>query len=337
MNEKLSTYIHKGSVGITHAVLVCLGIGLLLETIGGLTGFAVLVSIGMAAKLLFIPAIGGMIAYQLGANPLTIVSAMGAAVIGGNALKPVESGVILTLGEPVGAILAAVIATYFSKKVAGKSRFDMMSIPLTALLTGGLSGYALSFVISPLLTTVSGAIAASVTGFPILGSITIAVVWGLLIISPASSAALAIALQLDPVSSAAALIGCTIQFTAFAVMSRRENDMGAVIAQFICTPKLQLPNIIKKPLLLIPPALATIVCAPIATVIGGLVAPNTVAGLGLCALIAPLNILENQGIEMLGVYVVTGILLPAVLIMIIASFMRKKGYIQQGDMVLEIN
>lgn len=68
--------------------------------------------------------------------------------------------------------------------------------------------------------------------------------------SPASSAAIAIALQLDPVSSAAALIGCTAQFAGFTAMSYKQNDLGANIAQSFLTPKVQLPNLVKNPFLL---------------------------------------------------------------------------------------
>ena len=54
--------------------------------------------------------------------------------------------------------------------------------------------------------------------------------------SPASSAAIAIALQLDPVSSAAALIGCTAQFAGFTAMSFKHNAFGANIAQSFLKP-----------------------------------------------------------------------------------------------------
>lgn len=65
----------------------------------------------------------------------------------------------------------------------------------------------------------------------------IALAWSVLLMTPASSAALAIALQMDPISSAAALIGCTAQFVGFTLMSWKQNDAGALIAKALLHPK----------------------------------------------------------------------------------------------------
>src|SRR5690606_8538884 len=66
-------------------------------------------------------------------------------------------------------------------------------------------------------------------------------------LSPASSAAIALALQLDGAAGAAALIGCSVQFTVFAFLSLKENDAGNFLGQLIITPKLQTANVIRNP------------------------------------------------------------------------------------------
>ncbi|HCE12327.1 MAG TPA: hypothetical protein DEQ24_06190, partial [Enterococcus sp.] len=60
MEEKISVkeYVYKVSLGVSNAVLVALGVGLLLETIGQLTGFATIGTIGTISKLLLAPAFG---------------------------------------------------------------------------------------------------------------------------------------------------------------------------------------------------------------------------------------------------------------------------------------
>ena len=117
------------------------------------------------------------------------------------------------------------------------------------------------------LILISAYIASSVEGSPLIGPVVIALVWSIFLMSPASSAAIALALQLDPISSAAALIGCTVQFVGFTVMSFKQNDWGANIAQGLLTPKVQFPNVVKNPRVLIPPFISAMICAPIATLL----------------------------------------------------------------------
>jgi uncharacterized membrane protein len=99
----------------------------------------------------------------------------------------------------------------------------MMLVPLTATLIGGVSGLGLAAVTTPLLLNVSAFIAKTMQINPLVGSISVSLVWALFLMTPASSAALAIALTLDPISSAAALIGTTSQFVAFTAMSFRKT------------------------------------------------------------------------------------------------------------------
>ena len=154
--------------------------------------------------------------------------------------------------------------------------------------------------------------------------------------SPASSAAIAIALQLDPVSSAAALIGCTAQFAGWTAMSFKQNDLGANIAQSFLTPKVQVPNIVKNPLLVIGPFLSSVICAPIAILMFHFEVPYTLAGLGLNSFIAPLNILANQGVIVLLMYIVLGVILPAVISLTVYHLLKARGLAKTGDLRMEI-
>lgn len=154
--------------------------------------------------------------------------------------------------------------------------------------------------------------------------------------TPASSAALAIALQLDPVSSAAALIGCTVQFVGFTAMSRRENDLGGFLAQAIVTPKVQFPNLIKNPRLVIPPFVAAIVCAPIATLVFDLQVPYELGGMGLSSLIAPISILTNQGLNVFLIYVAIGMVLPIIITLVLHQALKTFGWTKIGDLHMKV-
>ncbi len=331
--EYLVDRAYKASQGLANAVLVTLGIGLLIESFGTFTGWEGFNTIGKATQLMLAPAIGAGIAYQLGGNTLVVFSAMASSAIGANAVRLTEDGgVTLVTGQPLSAVLAALIATWVGKRVTGKTKLDMMAIPFAAVLAGGVSGVFLAMITTPLLEWLSAQITASVEGSPLIGPMVISLVWSIFLMSPASSAAIAIALQLDPVSSAAALIGCTAQFAGFTAMSLRQNDIGANIAQSLITPKVQFPNIVKNPRLVIPPFIAAVVCAPIATMIFNLQVPYQLAGLGLNSLIAPINILANQGAVVFSVYIAVGVILPIIISLALYQGLKVIGWVKKEDL-----
>ncbi len=335
--EYVMDRMYKASAGIANAVLVTLGIGLLFESVGTYFGWEAFQVIGAAAKVLLAPALGAGIAYQLGGNSLVIFSSMASGAVGGAAIRMAEDGTMtIVTGQPISAVLAAVIATYIGKRVIGKTRLDIMAIPLSALFVGGLSGVLLAKVTTPLLNKMSEQITSSVQDAPVLGSMVIALVWSILLMTPASSAALAIALQLDPVSSAAALIGCTVQFIGFTVMSRKDNDLGGILAQIVVTPKVQFPNLIRKPLYCIPPFAAAIICAPIATLLFGFQVSYEIGGMGLSSMIAPINIWASQGLNSLLIYVAIGMVLPALITLALYKVLKLMGKVQAGDLHLKV-
>lgn len=330
--------MYKASTGIANAVLVTLGIGLLFESFGGYLGWEAFLIIGGTTKVLLAPAMGAGIAYQLGGNSLVIFSAMASATVGGAAIQRTAEGAFtIVTGQPISAVLAAIIATYVGKKLTGKTKLDIMAIPLSAVLVGGISGVGLAKVTTPLLTWMSTQITSSVEGSPLLGSMVIALLWSILLMTPASSAALAIALQLDPVSSAAALIGCTVQFVGFTVMSRKDNDLGGLLAQFIVTPKVQFPNLIKKPLYIFPPFVAAIICAPIATMFFDFQVSYELGGMGLSSMIAPISVWATQGTSVFLIYVLVGMILPAIITLLLYKVLKVMGKVKAGDLHLEVN
>jgi len=107
----------KVSAGMANAVLVTLGVGLLIETLGNLLHIQMLLTIGGVAKVLLAPALGAGIAFQLGGNTLVLFSAMIAATIGGAALQSTASGLVLVPGQPISALLAAAVAVYVGKRM----------------------------------------------------------------------------------------------------------------------------------------------------------------------------------------------------------------------------
>ncbi|WP_207707432.1 PTS transporter subunit IIC [Clostridium tarantellae] len=338
MNKKkyIMDRVFKGSAGLAQGIFVTLGIGLLLDNIGKILNIQVLMTIGAVAKNLMSPAIGAGIAFALGANSLTIFSAMITSTLGAAAMTITPGvGILIKSGEPIGAVLAGIVGTYVGKKIAGKTKVDMMIVPLSSVLIGGLFGFYSAKVITPTLNYVGGVITGATQSNLLISSIVIAVLWGILIMSPASSVALAIALALNSEASAAALVGCTAQFIGFTIMSLKENDIGGIMAIFLCTPKIQLPNVTKNIKLMIPTLIASAISAPIAVILLNLRADSTIAGMGLSSFVAPINIISNQGINALILGFIVGcVIIPAIITYIIYSFMKNKGIIKSGDLKL---
>ena len=258
--------VFKASAGIAQGIFVSLGIGLLIENIGRIVDIPLLITIGVVAKSLMAPAIGAGIAFMLGANGLVIFSAMVAGAIGAGSISITEAGLIIKTGEPIGALLTATLAVYIGKRLSGKTALDMMLVPFAAILGSGLVGIWLSHNITPVLNAVGAFIKDSSAGSPFIASIVIAVVWGLLLISPASSAALAIALSLDGVAGGAALAGCVAQFIGFSVISAKENNLGGILAQALCTRKYSC-QISLKSMILVPTVVASAIVGPVSALI----------------------------------------------------------------------
>lgn len=334
--EPFTDKLYKASQGIAAAVVVTLGIGLLIQSIGELVGLSTLVTIGAVTKTLLIPGLGMGISYYLKTDILTMLSATAAGVIGGRAYTFSDGVLSLKSGEPVGALVAIAIAIVIGTFLFNKTRFNMILVPFASILISGLVGYALSSPIAFMLTSVSSLITSSVAGFPLLSSMVLGLVFGMLILSPASSAAIALALQLDGPAGAAALIGCSVQFTVFAFLSLRENDAGTFLGQLIITPKLQTGNIIKHPKVAVFPLLLGTILAPVGVLVFNLEATAEIAGMGLCALVAIFGIASSQGMAATFSYLFVVIILPALLSLLFKPLLIKSNLLKPNDLKITI-
>ena len=330
-------YAYNLSAAIANAILVTLGMGLLMQTVAGFVHWQPLFEAGTLAQALLAPALGLAVASQLEVTTLvtfsTIISATATAMqsVGGTAHPLVVGNAVFSTGQPVSAVAAALLAALLGKWLSGKTPLDMVLVPMVVTFVG----FGLASVVTPALTATSAWIAASIKVNTVLGSMVISAVWALFLMTPASSAALAVALTLDPISAAAAAIGTTAQFVGYTAMSWRQNTPGANIAQFVVTPKVQFPNLILNPWQMVPGLVAAIVCAPLATTLSGLRAAYTVGGLGLNSFIAPIYF-WGQGTNQFVAYMLWGIVMPAVISVFLFQVMKKFGLVKDNQLHLDI-
>lgn len=311
-------------------------IGLILKQIGSVLEIQFLIELGQIAQYLMGPAIGAAVAYSVKASPLGIFSALVVGGIGAGTFQ-VESGLYtVTIGEPLGAFVAALIGAEASKLVAGKSKVDIIVVPLTTLLIGGIIGVFLSPYIASLMKGVGQVINTTTQLHPIPMGILVAILMGMILTLPISSAAIAISLGLSGVAAGASLIGCSTQMIGFAVISYKANGFGGFLAQGFGTSMLQVPNIIKKPVIWLPPILASGILGPIGAAFIKMESNAIGAGMGTSGLVGQFGTFAAMGSDYDTSVLVLLIglmhfILPGILSFIIYAFMKKKQWIKSED------
>ena len=98
---------------------------------------------------------------------------------------------------------------------------------------------------------------------------------------------------------------------------------------------LQIPNIIKNPLIWIPPIIASAILGPISTTVFKMKANSIGAGMGTSGLVGQFSTYSEMGSEAFMGIAVLHFILPAILSYTIALYMRRKGYIKENDLLLE--
>lgn len=317
-------------------------VGLILEQIGSKLGVGILVDLGKIAKLLMGPAIGIAVAYGRKASALVVFSSAVTGAIGAGTIFINNAGQYgIRIGEPMGAFVAAVVGMEVGRLIAGKTKVDIVLVPSSVIIAGGIAGKYISPVVSAIMSALGSLINTATVMKPIPMGILVSVIMGMILTLPISSAAIAIALGLKGLAAGAATVGCCTQMVGFAVASYRENKMGGLIAQGIGTSMLQMPNIIRNPMIWIPPTLASAILGPLSTTIFKMENVPEGAGMGTSGLVGQFGTFAamfptNSGTIILIKILILQIILPALVTLVISEFMRKKGYIKLGDMKLDL-
>ena len=334
-SNNIRDYFIKVLNGMALGLFSSLIIGLILKQIGTVAGIENLVNFGTVAQFMMGPAIGAGVAYSLQAPPLSIFAATVVGAIGAGTISPAEGGTFaVAIGEPVGALVSALLATEVSKRVQGRTKVDIVLVPAVSIIVGGFTGVYLSPIISEFMKVIGNVINISTQQSPIPMGILVAVLMGILLTLPISSAAIAISLGLSGLAAGAAVVGCASQMIGFAVMSYRENGFGGFVAQGFGTSMIQIANIIKNPKIFIPPIITSAILGPISTTIFKMQADKVGAGMGTSGLVGQFSTYTSMGSGGLVGIILLHFILPGLITFIVAEWMRKKGLIKNGDMKL---
>ncbi|WP_366409470.1 PTS sugar transporter subunit IIC [Proteiniclasticum sp.] len=336
--NKISAYAIKVLNGMAQGLFASLLIGLIIKQIGTLTGLDILVTFGSAAQVLMGPAIGAAVAYSVGAPPLGIFASVAVGAIGAGTFTLVDGQTVARIGEPVGALVASLIAAELTKLLKGKTKVDIVILPLAAIVVGGLTGAYIAPFITAFMTLVGDFINKATELQPVPMGIIVSTVMGVVLTLPISSAALSVSLGLSGIAAGASTVGCATQMVGFAVASFRENGFGGLLSQGLGTSMLQIPNIIRNPRIWIPPTLASAILGPIASAVFKMEGSKLGAGMGTSGLVGQFDAISVMGSNSRTLFLILlmHIILPALLTLLISEIMRKKGYIKPGDMKLNV-
>ena len=299
-----------------------------------------LMAMGNVAKTLTGAGIGVGVACKLKSSPLTTVCAAVCGIIGAFPNVVNEAFVIGKPGEPLGAFIAAYIAVEIGALVAGKTKVDIIVTPLCCILAGAAAGYFIGPYISKAMVWLGNLVNINVQKYPFFGGMAISVLMGVILTLPISSAAIGVSMGISGLAAGAATIGCCCNMVGFAVISYRENKFGGLIAQGLGTSMLQVPNLVKKPILWLPPVISSAVLGPVASCVLKMVSNPVGSGMGSAGLVGQFMAYDSMvanglspAISILEI-IAMHFILPAVLTLAVAEGMRKLGLIKNGDLKL---
>ena len=333
----MKNYFIKVLNGMALGLFSSLLIGLILKQIGVLANIELLVKFGDMAQRLMAPAIGAGVAHAIGAPGLVIFSSMIAGAIGGGAVNTIDGQAIISIGEPVGAFVSALVGAEVGKRIAGKTKVDIILVPATVIIVGGIVGYYLSPAIAKFMNAIGEIINFATKQQPFVMGIIISSVMGIVLTLPTSSAAIGISLGLNGLAAGAAVVGGASHMIGFAVASFKDNGFGGLISQGLGTSMLQISNIVKKPIIMLPAVITSLILGPVSTVLFKMEATPAGSGMGTSGLVGQLSTYEVMGNSGLLGILLLHFILPGVISYIVTSIIRKKGLIKPGDMSLTTN
>lgn len=345
MKKILNHIFIDGLSGMALGLFSTLIIGTIIGQIGTLVGNEIgtyLIAISSVAKTVTGAGIGVGVAAKFKQGPLVTVSAAVAGMIGAFPALGMESFALGKAGEPLGAFVAALIGIECGRLVAGRTKIDIILTPLVSICTGAAAGFIVGPPISNFMKWLGNLVNINVEASPVLGGIAVSVLMGMILTLPISSAALGVSMGLTGLAAGAATIGCCCQMVGFAVASYRENKFGGFIAQGIGTSMLQVPNILRRPLIWLPPIISSAILGPIASAVLHMVSTPIGSGMGSAGFVgqiaaygAMLETGMSSKVALIQI-IIMHFVLPAVVTLIFSEGMRKAGWIKDGDMKLEV-
>ncbi len=306
-------------------------VGSILKVIGTQLGIAFLNdTVAPAAMSMMGPGIAVAVAYGLEAPPLVIFTSVVTGSAGAAA------------GGPVGALIAAVFGAEFGKLISKETKVDIIMTPVVTMTVGVAAGVLTGPAISSFMTGFGALVNHAVVMQPIPMGIFVAVLMGMALTLPISSAAIGIMLGLSGLAAGASAAGCSAQMIVFAVISFEVNGISGLLSQGLGTSMLQIPNIVKNWKIWIPAIVASAITGPISTVVFKMENTAFGSGMGTSGLVGQFGAFEAMRAsgmashDIITAIVIVHVVLPAVIGYSVYFLLKKAGMIKPKDLKLKV-
>ena len=289
--------------------------------------------------------IGALIAIQFKMVPLDVAIVGAAAYVGSGVTKFVPQivnpatkaqGVFVSAGtgDLINTMITSGLAVGLLLLVG--DHFGSVKIIAAPILIGGGAGW-IGMLILPYVSKITTWLGMLINSFttlqPVLMCILIACMFAILIISPISTVAIGMAIQLNGLSAGAAAMGVAATTLVLVVHSWRTNKSGVTLAIALGAMKMMMPNLFRHPIILLPSIITAIVSAIPVALLGVSGTPAS-AGFGLVGLVGPIASLD-AGKASISIFValLVWIVIPVVVALICRFVFEKVFHVYDEKVV----
>lgn len=325
-------YIVRTLNGLAYGYFVSVVFGIILKQIGTAIHINMLYQWGVMLGYLMGPAIGIAMGLCIDARGMNLLTALLAGTIGAGTIVVDGGQISLATGNPLLAYIAVILAIEVGRLVQGKTPFDIWLVPVMSI---GCAGLVVWFI-GPFMHQISFWLNSVMKQCAIMPSVLmgmlVALLAGVITTSPLSSLLLtSIMVDFNGVVLGAVLAGVCSQMIGFAVMSMNDNRFGEVLAIGLGTSLLQFKNIVKRPVIWIPPLLASMLSGMI-SVLFSLRCNVQGSAMGLTGLLGLTDSFSIMATTYWIPLFLIDVVLPMVVCYSIYKAFRKLNYIKNGDL-----
>lgn len=252
---------------------------------------------GLAASLLPVM-IGVLVGIEFKMTPIQ-TAAVGIASFCGSGVATVnpEGGFFLKgTGLVINSGLTAAIAVGLLLFIGDRLKnYSILLLSTIVTLVAGTIGWVVTFPIVKVFTLWLGNLVNGATTLqPVLMGVVLAVLFAIMIVSPVSTVGIATAIFIDGIASGTANLGAVAAGFTLLVAGWRVNGFATSILHVLGSPKVQMANMLSKPVTFLPVMCSAAVLGGVGGALGISGTPIS-AGFGISGLMGPLAALNYEG------------------------------------------
>lgn len=252
---------------------------------------------GLAASLLPVM-IGVLIGIEFKMTPIQ-TAAVGIASFCSSGVATVnpEGGFFLKgTGLVINSGLTAAIAVGLLLFIGDKLKnYSILLLSTIVTLVAGTIGWVVTYPVVKVFTLWLGNLVNGATTLqPVLMGVVLAILFAIMIVSPVSTVGIATAIFIDGVASGTANLGAVAAGFTLLVAGWRVNGFATSILHVLGSPKVQMANMLSKPVTFLPVLCSAAVLGGVGGALGISGTPIS-AGFGISGLMGPLAALNYEG------------------------------------------